>query len=98
MLAPTSGEPWLTAGNTEQPYKNSYRQQLEANDSLCLQAFRALLHLKLHRLAFVQALVSLALNRREMDKYVLPRLALDEAIIFCRVEPSTLFFAHFCCC
>ena len=44
------------------------RVRLEAGDVRCLQAFGAGGNLELNRLAFVQRLVSLRLNRGEMDE------------------------------
>src|ERR1700693_1172792 len=66
-------------------------------DVFGLKALGALLDLKFHRLPFRQRLVSVHLNRGEMDEDVLSRLALNESIAFCCVEPldHTLFSAQF---
>ena len=65
-------------------------------DVFGLKALGALLDLKLHRLPFRQRLVAIHLNRGEMDKNVFSRLALNEPIAFCCVEPLdyTLFSAQ----
>src|SRR6266446_2342588 len=71
-------------------------QKLGGGDVFGLKALGALLDLKLHRLPFRQRLVSIHLNRGEMDEDVLSRLALNEPIAFCCVEPldHTLFSAQ----
>jgi len=71
--------------------------RLEAGDVLRLQALGALADLELNRLPFVQSLVSIHLNCREMDKYILARLALDESIALAGIEPlyCSLFFHFF---
>jgi len=51
---------------------------LSSGNVLCLQAFRAFLDFKFHRLPFVQRFVTIPLNRGEVDKNILPRLALDK--------------------
>src|SRR6266702_7592459 len=63
---------------------------------LGLVAFRPLFDRELYHLSLRQRFVTIHLNRREMDEYVLSRLALDETIPLCRVEPlhHTLFSAQ----
>src|ERR1700730_1354686 len=65
-------------------------------DVLSLVAFRPLFDLELHHLSLRQRFVTIHLNRGEMNKHVLSRLALDETITLCRVEPlhHTLFSAQ----
>src|SRR5208282_6239305 len=72
---------------------------LESDDVLSLKALRALLDFKLHGLPFVEALVPLGLDRREMHEDILTGLALDESVALCRIKPlhCTLFSGHFCC-
>jgi hypothetical protein len=72
-------------------------KQLETNDSFRLQALWTLFDFKLHSLTLVQALISLSLDCREMDKHILAGLALDEPIALGRVKPlhGSLFSAHF---
>src|SRR5262249_45201151 len=62
-----------------------------------LQALRAADDFKLDRLAVVQRLVAIRLNRGEVDENVLSALALDEAKAFAGIEPldCSLFFTHF---
>jgi hypothetical protein len=62
-----------------------------------LQALGTADDLKLDRLAVVQGLVAIRLNRGEMDENVLPALALDEAKALAGIEPldCSLFFTHF---
>jgi len=62
-----------------------------------LQALGAADDFELDRLAVVQRLVAIRLDRGEMDENVLSGLALDEAKAFAGVKPldCSLFFAHF---
>src|SRR5271157_830769 len=68
--------------------------RLQAGDVRCLQALGAGGHFELNRLAFVQRLISLRLNRGEMDEDVLAGLALDESESLAGIEPlyCSLFF------
>jgi hypothetical protein len=63
---------------------------------LGLQSLGSLLHFELDLLPFVQRLITVALNGREVHKNILSRLALDKSIALRRVEPlnGTLLFAH----
>jgi hypothetical protein len=61
--------------------------RLEACDVLRLKAFRALLDFKLHRLTFIQRLITFLLNCREVYEYVFSRLALDEPVTLRSIEP-----------
>src|SRR5579863_5856773 len=63
---------------------------------LCLQSLGALLHFELDLLPFIERLVAVALNGREVNENILSRLALDKSIALRRVEPldGTLLFAH----
>ena len=67
--------------------------RLGRGDVFGLEAFRPLLDLKLHHLSLGQRLVTIHLNRGEMNENVLSRLALDEPIPLCCVKPlhDTLF-------
>jgi len=67
---------------------------LERLDVLCLPALRTLRHLKLHRLAFLQALETSRLDCRKMHKNVFATLTADEAVAFGVVEP--LYCSLFC--
>lgn len=62
-----------------------------------LQALGAADDFKLDRLAVVQRLVAIRLDRGEVDENVLSGLALDETKAFAGVKPldCSLFFAHF---
>jgi len=66
---------------------------LDLRDVLSLKALGALADLKLHKLAFVQRLVSIHLDGGEVNEDIFTRLALDEPIALCCVEPfhHTLF-------
>jgi hypothetical protein len=66
---------------------------LDLRDVLSLKALGALADLKLHKLAFVQRLVSIHLDGGEVNEDIFTRLALDEPITLCCVEPlhHTLF-------
>ena len=63
-----------------------------------LQALGAADDFKLDRLAVVQRLVAIRLNRGEMHEDIFSALALDEAKAFAGIEPldCSLFFTHFC--
>jgi hypothetical protein len=80
------------------PWNRSSRIQaiLQADDVLGLKTLRSLLHFKFNRLAFIQTLVTVSLDRREVHEHIFTGLALDETIAFCRVEPldCTLLSAH----
>ena len=69
---------------------------LGRSDVFGLEALGPLLDLKLHHLAFGKGLVAIHLNRGEVDENVLSRLALDEPVALCCVEPfdDTLFSAQ----
>jgi len=69
---------------------------LEPDDVLGLKAFGALLDLELDSLPFIEALVTLGLDRREVHEDVLAGRALDKTIALCSVKPlyCTLFFGH----
>src|ERR1700675_4951078 len=75
------------------------RRVLQTDYVLCLKTLWSLLHFEFYRLTFVQALVAVSLNRREMHEHILTGLALNEPKTLCRVEPlhCSLFFSHFCC-
>src|ERR1700722_1090407 len=70
--------------------------RLEAGNVLRLQALRAFADLEFNRLPFVERFVSVHLDGRKMDKYILAGLALDEPVAFAGIEPlhCSLFF-HF---
>src|SRR5665811_2405786 len=53
----------------------------------CLRAFLALGDLELHRVAFLQALVSLRGNCAVVNKYVRSIRAPNEPVPFCVIEP-----------
>jgi ABC-type branched-subunit amino acid transport system permease subunit len=67
---------------------------LQAGDVRCLQALGALGDFEFHRLAFVQRLIPVHLNRGEVDENVFAGLALDESVAFAGIEPlhCSLFF------
>ena len=70
------------------------RQQ--AGVGVNLEPRRSLLHFKFDSLAFIQALVAVGLNGREMYEYILAGLPLDEPVAFGRIKPlnRTLFSTH----
>jgi len=53
---------------------------LEAGNVLCLKALGAFLHFKFHCLTFVERLVAVHHDGREVDKNILSCLPLDEAV------------------
>src|ERR1017187_3447675 len=60
-----------------------------------LQAFGPFGHLKLHSGAFIQALITLGLNRREVYEDIFSILPLDKTVALGRVEPlHCTFFFH----
>src|ERR1700744_6782529 len=52
-----------------------------------IQSLRTLLTLELHSLTFIQRLVPILLNRREVHKHIFAGGALDESITLCSVNP-----------
>jgi hypothetical protein len=70
---------------------------LEARDAFGLETLRSLLDLKFDGLPFVEGLITLGLDGREMHEDVLTGLALYESIALGGVEPldGTLFSAQF---
>jgi hypothetical protein len=69
--------------------------RLEACDVLRLKAFRALLHFKLHRLTFIQRLISFLLNCGEVHEHIFSRLTLDEPVTLRSIEPlNCSLFLH----
>ena len=68
--------------------------RLQGGDVRCLQALGARGHFEFNRLAFVQRLVALRLNRGEVDENVLAGLALDESKALAGIKPlyCSLFF------
>ncbi len=85
------GESGLTGG------PDSPNAWLEAGNVLGLQALRALPYLELNRLAFVEALVAVHLDRGKMDEDVLTGLALDEPVTLAGVEPLHCSLLFHCC-
>jgi hypothetical protein len=67
---------------------------LERGYVRCLQAFGAFGNIELNGLPFVERPVPIPLNRGEMYKYILARLALDEPESLTGIEPlyCSLFF------
>ena len=67
---------------------------LETYDVGRLQAFGPGHDVEFDRLALVQRLVSIRLNRREVHEDIFSRLALDESIALACIKPlhSSLFF------
>ena len=60
---------------------------LEGGDARCLQALGSLGHFEFNRLRLVQRLISLRLNRGEMDENVLAGLTLDESKALAGIKP-----------
>src|SRR5216683_341382 len=65
---------------------------LEACNVLSLKALRALLHFELHRLTFVEGLVTVHNDGGEVHENIFSRLALDETVacpaIVARLPPA----------
>ncbi len=76
---------------------NRFQSGLQRLNVRGLQALGAADDFELDRLAVVQRLVAIRLDRGEMYEYIFPGLALDEAKAFAGVKPldCSLFFAHF---
>ena len=60
---------------------------LEDLDVFCLEALRALDHVKLHRLAFLKAAESVRPDGREMHENIIPGLTAKKAIALGVVKP-----------
>jgi hypothetical protein len=69
--------PW-----TASPTGPECRNELDFCDVFSLKPFGPLLHLKLDKLPFIQRLVTIHLDGREVNEDVFPRLPLDEPITF----------------
>ena len=69
------------------PILNSEAFELQNLNVLCLPAFGALRHRKLHGLTFLQAAESFGLDRAEMNENIFAILPRDEAKTFCVVKP-----------
>src|SRR5271167_245578 len=83
--------------NTESPDTCQYLFcGLDASDVFGLESLRTLHHVELDSLTLVEALVALALDRREVYEYIFPGLALDKSKALCCIKPlyGTLF-CHF---
>ena len=63
------------------------RFRLEGGNVRSLQALRTADHFELNRLAVVQRLIPIGLNRREVDENVLAGLTLDESKALAGIEP-----------
>jgi hypothetical protein len=70
---------------------------LERPDVLGLQALRALRHLKLYALPFLQAAEAVGLDRREMNEDILATLAADESVTLGIVKPLDCSLFHILC-
>jgi hypothetical protein len=65
------------------------------SDIGCLVAFGPLKKIELHGLAFVQGTVTVLLDGRVVDKYILPRRTLNEAITLGSIKPfHSTSFSH----
>src|SRR5215469_1726251 len=72
------------------------KNRLEACNVLRLKALRALLHLELHRLTFIQRLVTVHLDGGEVYENIFSRLTLDEPVTLRSIEPlHGSLFLHF---
>ena len=69
---------------------------LQPANVLGLQPLGALLYLELHFGTFIERPVSVRLDRREVDKYIIAAAALDKTVSLCGVEPfHNTFFSHY---
>jgi hypothetical protein len=66
---------------------NVFGSRLETSDVRRLKTFGAFEEIELDGFAFVQRAISVLLDRREMDEYVLARGALDKSVTLCSVKP-----------
>lgn len=62
-------------------------RRLEVSNVLRLEALRAFFHFKLHRLTFIQGLVTVHGDRGEVYENIFSRLALDESVTLRSIEP-----------
>jgi hypothetical protein len=89
----------LRAGSSGHQNPAAGRWLLSLTDLLGLQTLRSTLYYKRDACTFVEGAIPARLNRRKMDKYVLPVLALDKPKSFGSVKPlhRTGFFhvSHF---
>ena len=76
---------------------NRFSSSLQRLNVRGLQALGAADDFEFDRLAVIQRLVAIRLDRGKMYEYIFPGLTLDEAKAFAGVEPlyCSLFFAHF---
>jgi hypothetical protein len=72
--------------------------RLGRSDVFCLEAFGPLGHVKLHRLAFLQAAKAACLDGRKMHENIVARLAADEAEAFGVVKPFHCSLFHCVTC
>jgi hypothetical protein len=72
--------------------------RLRRSDVFCLEAFGPLGHVKLHRLAFLQAAKAACVDGRKMHENIVARLAADEAEAFGVVKPFHCSFFHCVTC
>jgi hypothetical protein len=97
-VAGRGGEMWVTKNKGRAGFRRlaqSFKvDRLESGDVRGLQALGALRHFEFNGLSFVQRLVTLGLNRREVYEDVFAGLALDESKALASIEPlyCTLFF------
>lgn len=63
------------------------RRFLYPDDAFCLRALLALRNVKFNRVAFLQALVAVQLDRAVVHKYIRPIIPANEPIAFSVVEP-----------
>ena len=77
----------LRAGSSGHQNPAAGRWLLSLTDLLGLQTLRSTLYYKRDACTFVEGAIPARLNRRKMDKYVLPVLALDKPKAFCGIKP-----------
>ena len=98
-----TGDPWedrplkQSLFNPEAAYAASDAVVLQRLNVRGLQALGAADDFELDRLAVVQRLIAIRLDRGEVHEYIFSGLALDEAKAFAGIKPldCSLFFAHF---
>ena len=93
---PPRAQKWLCPPKQTEPFPET-GDRLDLTNVFSLKALRSLANLELHKLTFIQRLISIHLNRRKVHEHILTRLPLDESETFRRIKPlhHSLFSCQF---
>jgi hypothetical protein len=93
---PPRAQKWLCPPKQTEPFPNS-GDRLDLAYVFSLKALRSLANLELHKLTFIQRLISIHLYRRKVHEHILARLPLDESETLRRIKPlhHSLFSCQF---